>query len=115
MTRCKLFFWWLATITAVMFPLVANWIIENFGGYFIDRMDYGNYRDILSLCFLASAFSFAWLMSRPSKLFGLRFTVSFIVLVVYLLAAMLPRPSCDEFIYLNTLENSDQKIRNQCE
>ena len=115
MTRRKLFFWWLATIAAVMFPLTVNWTIENLGGYFIDRMYYGNYRDILSLCFLASAFSFVWLMWLPSKLFGLRFTVSSIVLVVYLLAAMLPRPTCDEFIYLNAPGHSHQKMLSQCE
>lgn len=90
-------------VLATTLSFTVNWSIENLGGYLTEWMYYGNYRDLLSLVFLATAFLIGWLMTKPSDYLGLRFTFAFVSIIVCLLAAIAPRPTCDEKIFLRTL------------
>jgi hypothetical protein len=99
----KRFRWWVAVVFAATLPLTFNWSLENFGGYLTEWMYYGNYRDLHSLVFLVTAFLVGWLMTKPSAYLGLRFSFAFISIIVCLLAAIAPRPMCEEKIYLRAL------------
>ena len=95
--------WWVAVVFATTLPITFNWSVENMGGYLTEWMYYGNYRDLLSLVFLLTAFLIGWLMSKPSDYLGLRFTFAFISIIVCLLAAIAPRPTCEEKIFFRAL------------
>lgn len=95
--------WWMAVLFAATLPVTVSWLIENTGGHFTEWMYYGTYRDIQSLVFLLTAGLIAWLMTRPSGYLGLRFTVAFLTIIGCLLAALAPRPTCEEKVVLRAL------------
>jgi len=98
--------WWVAVVLATTLPFTFSWLTENLGGYLTDWMYYGNYRDLLSLVFLATAFLIGWLMTRPTNYLGLRFTFAFLSIIVCLLSAIAPRPTCEEKIFLRAIGSS---------
>src|SRR5262249_52765099 len=110
--------WWVAVVFATTLPFTFNWSIENLGGYLTEWMYYGNYRDLLSLVFLATAFLIGWLMTKPSNFLGLRFAFAFVSIIVCVLAAIAPRPTCEEKIFLHALgseKNTQFSNRTGCD
>ncbi|NRR32409.1 hypothetical protein HSX11_19770 [Oxalobacteraceae bacterium] len=91
--------WWVAVVLAATLPITFSWALEKLGGYVTEWMYYGNYRDLMSLVFLTTAFLIGWLMTKPSEYLGLRFTFAFVSIIVCLLAAIAPRPTCEEKIF----------------
>ena len=96
----RLMRWWPLTGIVATLPLIVNWSILNLGGYVTDWIYYGDYRDLFSLSFLASAILYPWLMTKQSRFLSLRFTSSFVLILAYLFAAFLPRPMCPERVML---------------
>lgn len=106
MTRRNQTIWWSAVLVATTLPFTFNELLVNFGGNITDWMYYGNYRDLISLVLLLSAGLVGWLMYKPSAYPGARFAFSAIVIVIYLLGAIMPRPTCEEKIFLGKWEGS---------
>lgn len=99
----KRFSWWAAVLFAVTLPITFNWMFENLGGYVVEWMYYSNYRDLLSLVFLLTAFLIGWLMTKPSRYLGMRFTFAFVSILACVLAALGPRPMCEEKKFFSVL------------
>jgi hypothetical protein len=95
--------WWVAVVLAVMLPFSFDWTLKNLGGYVTGWIFYGSYRDLLSLVFLLTALLIGWLMTKPSEYIGLRFTFAFVSIIVCLLAAIAPRPMCEEKVFLKAM------------
>lgn len=95
--------WWVAVVLAATLPITMNWCLENLGGYVTEWMYYGNYRDLMSLAFLVTAFLLGWLMTKPSGYLGLRFSFAYVSIVVCVLAAIAPRPTCEEKIFFDAI------------
>lgn len=99
-SRVKQLAWWLALLLAAGLPALVDGIVRGFGGHVAESMDYSDYRDGLSLAFVISAVMVLLLLQRPSRCLGLRFSFGFLLTVAWLAAALLPRPTCTERLYL---------------
>lgn len=118
MTGKKLIFWWLAIALAISLPITFEWMLKNFGGYVTARMYYSNFRTLLSFVSIFAIILVVWLMRLPSSYRELRIAVAVSITIVYLLVAIAPVSTCEEYIELGKLgKNSGEhtSAKNMCD
>lgn len=94
--------WWLSLAGSVALPALVDQGLRRWGGHFVPWIYYSDYRDWLSLAWVVSAVLVVWVLQQATRAWQLRFLFGSVLVVIWLLAAALPRPTCEERLVLGT-------------
>ena len=78
-------------------------LVTSLGGYFAESMNASTYQDLSSAAFVASAGLSIWLLSRPQRFLPARFTLGYLLIIAWAIAAFGARSTCGGTISLGKL------------
>lgn len=95
--------WWVFLALSLTLPFWLLSLATSLGGHFADTMEVSTYQDLSSATFVASTGLSIWLLSLPERYLPVRFTLGYLLIIAWAIAAFAARSTCGGSIPLGKL------------
>ncbi|MCZ8075191.1 MAG: hypothetical protein O9341_13795 [Paucibacter sp.] len=95
--------WWVCLALSLTLPFWLLSLVTSLGGHFADTMDVSTLQDLSSAAFVASTGLSIWLLCQPERYLPARFTLGYLLIIAWAIAAFAARSTCGGTIPLGKL------------
>lgn len=86
--------WWVFLALSLTLPFWLLSLVTSLGGHFADTMEVSTYQDLSSAAFVASTGLSIWLLCQPERYLTARFTLGYLLIIAWAIAAFAARSTC---------------------